>query len=107
MKKNSICLFILLVAVAAALYGGFPLALMRRVQLTPLAGLGLLHHREGDIFYSDPEGYTDLFIAAGAGLELQILEHLPLNAVSEYILFFEQDCCGMFFNADLGVSYRF
>lgn len=94
-------------ALSTALYGGYPLSLRRRISLTPLIGLGVLYHLEGDIFYADPEGYADMFITAGAGLDFYVLETLSLNAVPEYTVFFEEDCCGMFFNFDLGVSYHF
>jgi hypothetical protein len=94
-------------ALSAALYCGYPLSLHRRISLTPLVGLGVLYHLEGDIFYPDPEGYADMFITAGTGLELFVLEDLSLNAVPEYTVFFEQGYCGMFFNFDLGVRYHF
>ena len=94
-------------AVSAVLYGGYPFPLIRRVSLTPLVGLGVLYHLTEDIFYDGPHGYTDIFAKVGVGIDFFILEYLSLNAVPEYTVFFEEDCCGMFFGIDLGASYHF
>ena len=92
-------------AVSAAVSGGYPFFLNERIHLTPLVGLGVLCHVTEDIFYEDPKGYADPFLTAGAGLDVYVLENLSLNALPEYTLFFEQDCCGVFFSFNLGVIY--
>ena len=91
--------------VSAAVSGGYPFFLTERIHLTPLAGLGVLWHVTEDIYYNEPKGSADIFLTAGAGLDVYVLENLSLNAVPEYTLFFEQDCCGVFFSFNLGVIY--
>lgn len=93
-------------ALSAALYGGYPLSLHRRIRLTPLVGIGVLYNMVEDIFYEN-RGYADMYITTGAGLDFYLLERLSVNVFPEYTVFFEQDCCGMFLNIGLGASYHF
>lgn len=93
-------------AISASLFGGYPLRLNRRFILTPLLGVGIIHHLIEDSFYEEVTGYSDGLITAALGLDMILTDSLSINLQPEFSLFLEEEEQGFFANISCEIVYQ-